>query len=281
MFGAGRGIVTELLGRARVVELNHDANPGMHGQAPEPIERNLEELGRTVTEQDLSAGLATDGDADRIGLFDEQGRFVDSHKVLALLVRYLHREKGLRGEVVKTFSTTDMLDRMGRAYDLPVTTTPIGFKYIAPKMVTSDVLVGGEESGGIAVKGHIPERDGLYIGLTAVEMIVKRDRPLSGLVRELQDEFGPLHQSRSDLRTTEARKRAFMERLSAGIDAVGGRQVKKVEDLDGYKLRVDGGWVMFRASGTEPVLRVYSEAESREEAEALVEEGVRMVEGSA
>ena len=279
MYGAGIGIVTELLSKARVVEIGHDLNPGMHGQAPEPIERNLEELGRIVVEQDLAAGLATDGDADRIGLFDEQGRFVDSHKLLALLVKYLHKEKNLRGDVVKTFSTTDMLDRMGRAYGLPVVTTPIGFKYIAPLMVEGDVLVGGEESGGIAVKGHIPERDGLYIGLTAIEMVVKRERTLSGLVRELQDEFGPLHQSRTDLRTTDALKRAFMDRLASGIDDVGGRKVEKREDLDGYKLRVDGGWVMFRASGTEPVLRVYSEAKSKEEADSLVKDGVAMVQG--
>ena len=278
MFGAGQGIVTELLGRPRVVEIRHDLNPGMYGQAPEPIERNLEELARTVPEQDLAGGLATDGDADRIGLYDEQGRFVDSHKVLALLVRYLHREKGMRGEIVKTFSTTDMLDRMGEAYGLPVVTTPIGFKYIAPRMVEGDVLVGGEESGGIAVKGHIPERDGLYIGLTAMEMVVKRERPLSGLVRELQEEFGPLHQSRSDLHTTEERKRAFMSRLAAGIDQVGGRRVEAVEDMDGVKLRVADGWVMFRASGTEPVLRVYAEAPTKADADALVRDGVAMVE---
>jgi phosphomannomutase len=279
MYGAGQGIVTELLGKARVVELHHDFNPGMHGQAPEPIERNLGALGRLVVDHDLAAGLATDGDADRIGLYDEQGRFVDSHKVLALLVKYLHKERGLRGEIVKTFSTTEMLDRMGKAYGLPVATTPIGFKYIAPKIVEGDVLVGGEESGGIAVKGHIPERDGVYIGLTVVEMVVKRERPLSGLVRELQEEFGPLHQSRTDLHTTEAKKRAFLERATAGFAEVGGRAVAATEDLDGYKLRVDGGWVMFRASGTEPVLRVYSEARSKDEADALVRDGVALVEG--
>jgi len=279
MYGAGQGIVTELLGRARVVELRHDLNPGMYGHAPEPIERNLEELGRVVPEQDLAAGLATDGDADRIGLYDEQGRFVDSHKVLALLVKYLHRERGLRGEIVKTFSTTDMLDRMGEAYGLPVLTTPIGFKHIAPRMVEGDVLVGGEESGGIAVKGHIPERDGLYIGLTALEMIVKRERPLSGLVRELQDEFGPLFQSRTDLRTTEEKKRAFLNRLAAGVAEIGGRAVEYTENTDGTKLRVAGGWVMFRASGTEPVLRVYSEATTKADADALVRDGVSLVDG--
>src|SRR5690606_10860774 len=132
----------------------------------------------------------------------------------------------------------------------------IGFKYIGPKMIEGDVLVGGEESGGMAVKGHIPERDGLYIGLTVAEMMVKRERTLSGLVRELMDEFGPHYQSRSDLHTTDARKQAFLKRLDAqGLDVIGNREVKSVETLDGYKFRVKDGWLMFRPSGTEPVLR--------------------------
>ncbi len=278
MFGAGQGIVTELLGRPRVSELGHDVNPGMHGQAPEPIDRNLSGLSKAAAEQNLAVGVATDGDADRIGLVDELGRFVDSHKILALLVKYLHKEKGLRGSIVKTFSTTDMLDRMGEVYGLKVDTTPIGFKYIGPKMVEDDVLVGGEESGGMAVKGHIPERDGLYIGLLVVEMMVKRERSLSGLVRELMEEFGPHYQSRQDLHTTEAKKQALLARLNTdGLPDVGGRKVTKTETLDGFKCRVDGGWLMFRASGTEPVLRIYSEAKTKEEADAIVRDGAALV----
>ena len=165
-------------------------------------------------DENCAVGLATDGDADRIGLVDEEGTFVDSHKILALLVKYLHTEKGLSGDIVKTFSTTDMLARMGEAYGLDVHTTPIGFKYVGPMIVEGDVLVGGEESGGMAVKGHIPERDGLFIGLTVVEMMVKRERTLSGLVRELMDEFGPHYQSRQDLHTTEDRKQAVLQRLA-------------------------------------------------------------------
>jgi len=204
---------------------------------------------------------------------------VDSHKILALLVRYLYEEKGLRGSIVKTFSTTDMLDRMAEVYDLEIETTPIGFKYIGPKMVEADVLVGGEESGGMAVKGHIPERDGLYIGLTIVEMMVNRERSLSGLVRELMDDFGPHYQSRSDLHTTEERKQAVLNMLKKdGLDEIGGRSVVVTETLDGFKFRVDGGWLMFRPSGTEPVLRIYSEAGSQEEADALVQDGIAMVE---
>lgn len=280
MYGAGQGVVTELLGKHRVVEVHHELNPGMHGQAPEPIERNLDELLRTVVDKSCAVGLATDGDADRIGLVDEEGQFVDSHSILALLVKYLHEEKGLRGDVVKTFSTTDMLAKMGKAYGLTVETTPIGFKYIGPKIIEGDVLVGGEESGGMAVKGHIPERDGLFIGLTVVEMMVKRERTLSGLVRELADEFGPHYQSRSDLHTTEERKRAVLEELeTTGLQEIDGRPVVKTETLDGYKYRLEDGWLMFRPSGTEPVLRVYSEAETQEDADTLVAWGVGFVTG--
>lgn len=280
MYGAGQGVASDLLGMTRVVELGHEQNPGMHGQAPEPIERNLENLLKTVVDRNCSLGMATDGDADRIGLVDEEGQFVDSHKILALLIKYLHEEKGLRGTIVKTFSTTDMLDRMGEQYGLEVETTPIGFKYIAGKIVEGDVLVGGEESGGMAVKGHIPERDGLFIGLTVAEMMVRRERTLSGLVRELMDEFGPHYQSRTDLHTTEDRKRSVLEQLSTeGLKTVDGKKVTGTETLDGFKFRIEGGWLLFRPSGTEPVLRVYSEAASQRDADALVAWGVQMVNG--
>ena len=280
MYGAGQGVVTELLGKARVTEVGHELNPGMHGQAPEPIERNLATLLKAVVDEHCAIGLATDGDADRIGLVDEEGAFVDSHTILALLVKYLHTEKGLSGTIVKTFSTTDMLDRMGEAYGLDVVTTPIGFKYIGPKMVDGSVLVGGEESGGMAVKTHIPERDGLFIGMTVVEMMVKRERTLSGLVRELMDEFGPHYQSRTDLHTTEERKQEVLRQLGGdGLATIDGAEVTATETLDGFKFRTADGWLMFRPSGTEPVLRVYSEASSEEAADALVQWGVDLVHG--
>ena len=280
MYGAGQGVVTELLGKARVTEVGHELNPGMHGQAPEPIERNLAALLKAVVDEHCAIGLATDGDADRIGLVDEEGAFVDSHTILALLVKYLHTEKGLSGTIVKTFSTTDMLDRMGEAYGLDVVTTPIGFKYIGPKMVDGSVLVGGEESGGMAVQTHIPERDGLFIGMTVVEMMVKRERTLSGLVRELMDEFGPHYQSRTDLHTTEERKQEVLRQLGGdGLATIDGAEVTATETLDGFKFRTADGWLMFRPSGTEPVLRVYSEASSEEAADALVQWGVDLVHG--
>ncbi len=213
MYGSGQGVVSALLGSENVVALRSEINPGFHGQAPEPIERNLGMLAETIVREGCAAGIANDGDADRIGMFDERGAFVTSHQLLALLAKYLHQECGLGGVIVKTVSTTHLLDKMGAAYNLPVETTPIGFKYIAPRIVEGDVLVGGEESGGIAVKGYLPERDGIYIGLLILEMMVKRGKALSELVQELFDEFGPHHYHRIDVHTTEAKKQRVLSRL--------------------------------------------------------------------
>ncbi len=278
MFGAGQGLVTRLLGKEKVFEIRHDHNPGFHGQAPEPIERHLQPLREAVLTHHCDLGMATDGDADRIGLFDEEGRFVDSHKILALLVKYLVEQKGLRGTIVRTFSTTDMLARMAERYGLPIETTPIGFKYIAPKMITGKVLVGGEESGGIAVMGHIPERDGIYIGLLIAEIMVERQKKLSELVQELFDEFGPHYFYREDLHMTEEVKQRIMQRLQEeGLQHVAGEPVVSVETLDGIKFRTPSGWVLVRPSGTEPVLRVYAESTTLEKARAMVQEIAGMI----
>jgi phosphomannomutase len=276
MYGAGQGAVSALLGRDHVVELHSVFNPGFYGQAPEPIERNLRVLAETVVREGCAAGLANDGDADRIGMFDENGVFVTSHQLLALLVKYLHEERGLTGAIVKTFSTTHMLDKMGAAYGLPVETLPIGFKYIAPRIIDGDVLVGGEESGGIAVKGHLPERDGIYIGLLIVEMMVKRGKTLSELVQELFDAFGPHQYHRVDVHTTDAKKRRVLRRLGqeGGLDRIDGHPVTRLDTLDGYKHQTLGGWLLVRPSGTEPVLRIYAEAESAEAAQRFVEDAV-------
>lgn len=279
MFGSGQGMVTRLLSSEQVLTLHHDHNPGFHGQAPEPIERNLAELSTSIRENNCDVGLATDGDGDRIGLYDETGAFVDAHRIMALLFKFLVEERKLRGDVVKSFAATDLLDKMGAAYGLKVETTKIGFKYIASRMVDGNVLVGGEESGGIAVAGHIPERDGIYAGLLMVEMMVKTGKPLSTLVAELMNTFGEHHAYRRDLRLAQEVKDRFMSRLeSNGLDRVAGQKITSVDDLDGLKFRTEnGGWVMIRPSGTEPVLRVYSEADSADGAEALVNDVAAMV----
>jgi phosphomannomutase len=273
MYGAGQGLVSALIGED-VVTLRHDHNPGFHGVAPEPIADRLEELSATVAQSDAKVGLANDGDADRIGMVDENGDFVSSHRILALLVKYLYEERGLTGSIVKTFSTTHLLDKMGERYGLDVETTPIGFKHIAPKMAEGGVLVGGEESGGIAAAGHIPERDGVYIGLLIVEMMVERGLLLSELVDELLEEFGPHYNYRDDIHIREDQKANVLDRLDnqGGLDTVNGHAVKEVQTLDGFKHVTDHGWLLIRPSGTEPVLRVYSEAESPEAAEALVKD---------
>jgi phosphomannomutase len=274
MFGAGQGLVTALLGESRVRELHHDHNPGFHGVAPEPIEERLGELSALVAETGCDVGIANDGDADRIGMVDENGGYVSSHRILALLTKYLHEERGLDGTIVKTFSTTHMLDAMGAAYGLDVKTTPIGFKYIASKMADGDILVGGEESGGIAAKGHIPERDGIYIGLLLVEMMVKRSKTLSALVDELLEQFGPHYNYRDDIHTSAEQKRHVLAVLEeeGGLTTIDGHAVVEIDTLDGVKHITENGWLLVRPSGTEPVLRVYSEAETPEAAKALVKD---------
>lgn len=279
MFGSGQGMVTRLVGAQQVVELRCDWNPGFHGQAPEPIERNLTGLSEAVVKEACDVGLANDGDADRIGMYDERGSFVDSHTLLSLLVKYLHKERGLTGEIVKTVSTTRLVDRIAEAYGLPVVTTPIGFKYIAAKMVESDVLVGGEESGGIAVKGHIPERDGVFIGLLIVEMMVKRGKSLSALVQELHDEFGPHFCRRIDLHTTESKKQQVLKQLKeeGGLSRIAGERVTGTDTLDGFKHLTETGWLLVRPSGTEPVLRIYSEAPTPERADVLIRDAAEQL----
>ncbi|PSQ96242.1 MAG: phosphomannomutase [Bacteroidetes bacterium SW_9_63_38] len=274
MYGAGRGLITDLLGEEQVLPLRHDHNPGFHGIAPEPIEERLQDLSDTVASSDAAAGLANDGDGDRIGMVDENGDYVSSHHILALLTKYLYEERDLSGMIVKTFSTTHLLDKMAEAYGLSIETTPIGFKHIAPKMAEGTVLVGGEESGGIAAAGHIPERDGIYIGLLIVEMMVEREMQLSELVNELLEEFGPHYNYRDDLHIPADQKADILDRLDAdgGLDEIDGHTVERLDTLDGFKHILDDGWLLIRPSGTEPVLRVYSEAESPTAAKALVKD---------
>lgn len=277
MHGSGMGMYAALLGEDRVVGVRSDMNPSFGGIAPEPIDRNLEALPAQILEHGCDAAVANDGDADRIGMYDEKGHYVDSHRILALLVSYLAEDKGLTGTIVKTFSTTDMLDAMARDLDLPIVTTPIGFKYIGEKILEGDVLVGGEESGGMAVKGHIPERDGIFIGLLVLEMMARRGKPLSQLVEELFERWGPHAYARTDAHTTPARKEALLERLRSGggLSEIAGEPVVSVSDLDGYKHRTERGWLLIRPSGTEPVLRIYAEAPSESEARAMVADATR------
>lgn len=279
MHGAGSGILTELLGEDSVIEINGDRNPLFGGTAPEPVESKMVLLSQAVARQSCDMGIANDGDADRIAMVDENGVFVSSHKLLSLLLEYLHNVKGYTGTVVKTFSTTNMLEGQAEKHGLPLEVTPIGFKYIAEKIIEGDVLVGGEESGGIAVKGHIPERDGIYIGLVIAEMLVNSRKKLSELVQDLFDEYGSHAYYRSDLHTLEEKKVAMMAYCKAGrLSEVAGLKVIKREFMDGVKHHLeDGSWLMVRPSGTEPVLRIYAEAAEQKQAQKLVESAAEWV----
>lgn len=273
MYGAGQNAVKRVLPNATL--LHCDENPGFKGQAPEPIDKNLQELSKTMASTpELKVGLATDGDADRIGLYDEDGNFVDAHHILLLLIHYLHKYKNMTGKVAIAFSVTDRVKRMCEAYGLPVEVTPIGFKYISEIMVNEDVLVGGEESGGIAVKGHIPERDGIYDGLMIYEFMNETGKTLKELCQEIYDVVGTFVYDRHDLTIDNDKKVTIIEKAKAdGYTQFGKYTFNRTEKIDGVKYHLDnGGWVMLRASGTEPLLRVYAEGNSKEETADILEE---------
>jgi len=273
MFGAGQNVIRRLLPNAILIHC--EDNPGFLGQAPEPLDKNLKELSKTVaTTPEIKIGLATDGDADRIGLYDEDGNFVDAHNIILLLIHYLHKYKQMTGKVVIAFSVTDRVKKLCETYGIPVEVTAIGFKYISEIMVHDDVLVGGEESGGIAVKGHIPERDGIYDGLVIYEYMTKSGKTLKQLCQEVYDIVGTFVYERNDLHIDNDKKNAIMQKAQNNeYKDFGKYKFNKVETIDGIKYHLtNGGWTMLRASGTEPVLRIYAEGNGKEETLDILEE---------
>ncbi len=273
MYGAGQNVIRKLL--PNTVLLHCDDNPGFHGQAPEPLDRNLQELAHTIaTTPEIKIGLATDGDADRIGLYDEDGNFVDAHNIILLLIHYLHKYKGMNGKVVIAFSVTDRVKKLCEVYGLPVEVTAIGFKYISEIMVHEDVLVGGEESGGIAVKGHIPERDGIYDGLALYEFMTKTGKTLKQLCDEIYAIVGTFVYERNDLTIDNDLKNSIIKKaLEGGYTHFGKYNFNRVETIDGVKFHLtNGGWIMLRASGTEPLLRVYAEGNNKAETLDILED---------
>lgn len=278
MYGAARGCIARLFEEAKIPyrEIHLDNNPIFPGLNPEPIEPHVAELRQAVLEGSYDAGLATDGDADRVGAIDRDGSFIDSHKIFSILLKHLAEDLRLRGEVVKTFSTTRMIDKQAAKYGLPLHTTPIGFKYICELMLTRNILIGGEESGGIAVQGHLPERDGILNSLLLAEVMADKGQSLGELVRELNEEFGPHFYDRVDLETDRAAIERVMRQVSQGkVKQVAGLKISSRDGLDGIKMLFgDSAWLLVRASGTENLLRLYAEAPSREQVKALLDEMV-------
>ena len=254
------------------VLLHCEPNPSFMGQAPEPIHKNLQEFSKLITKEGIQCGLATDGDADRIGLYNSKGEFVDSHHIILLLIHYLVKYKKFTGKVVVAFSATPKVKKMCAHYGLEYQVTKIGFKWIAEIMINEDVLLGGEESGGIAIKGHIPERDGIWMGLTIWEFMAKSGKTLEQLIEEVYAIVGPFSYDRSDLHITEALKNEVLEKCKANaFDRFGDLEVRSTETIDGFKYHFDDDqWLMIRASGTEPVLRTYAESSSLAKAHEIL-----------
>jgi alpha-D-glucose phosphate-specific phosphoglucomutase len=275
MYGAGRAVFGEVLarGRSRVTNIRHEMNPGFGGIHPEPIAQHLGLLMSTIQSGHYDVGLATDGDADRIGAVDAKGHFVDPHRIFALVLRYLLKERGLRGTVVRTVSTTRMIDRLAARYGLPLVETPVGFNHIADLMVGGGVLMGGEESGGMSIHGHIPEGDGILMGLLLLEVLAHARMPLQALVEDLLADVGPAQYARTDLKLTRPVAKANMTRLlvDQAPPAIDGVAIERVDTTDGIKYYLDdGSWLLIRPSGTEPVLRVYAEAPDDGRVKALL-----------
>ena len=277
MYGAGAGYIAALLdgGSTRVVELHGERNPAFPGMAqPEPLAHNLSELTSAVANGPAEVGLATDGDADRLGVVDEQGRFVTTLQAFALLCLHQLEVLGRSGPLVRSITMTSMVDRLGELYGVPVFDTPVGFKYLGPVMMREKALAAGEESGGYAFAGNIPERDGILSGLMVLEMMVKTGKSVSELLAMLEAKVGPHHYDRWDLRFDEARRQEIEGNVREHAPATfGGKAVTEVDDRDGCRFVLEGGyWALVRFSGTEPLLRIYAEAESPEAVQALLAE---------
>jgi phosphomannomutase len=292
MYGSGRGVLTGIFSERGVncVAIRQELNPLFPGINPEPIEPHVAMLQETVVREKCDAGLATDGDADRIGAVAEDGSFVDSHKIFCVLLRWLLECKRWPGEVVRAFNTTRMIDRIAARYGRKVHETSIGFKYVADLMMEREILMGGEESGGIGYSRFLPERDGVLNSLLLANAMAEQGKPLGQLVSDLQREFGPHYYGRRDLHIPEEMKQKAIQRArSESTQSLGKYKVLKKEHMDGVKFFLDAptngngaeAWALFRASGTEPLLRLYTEASSKELVNEMLTTGEQFVRSSA
>ncbi len=280
MHGSAYGYLQDLAGggSTEVTELHAERNPYFGGVSPEPIPPNLEQALAAMRAGGYDLCIATDGDADRVGIVDETGRFVTQLQVYALLMLYLFEQRGQRGPVVKTINMTSMADKLAEEYGVQVYELPVGFKNVAPKMMETDAVLGGEESGGFGFRGHIPERDGILAGLFFADMIVRTGKPLSRILDELERRVGPHAYARHDIhmpRESYERDRVrILDTLrERAPKTVAGEEVERVRDDDGFKFYLkDGSWVLLRTSGTEPLIRVYAEAKDPDAVERRLAE---------
>ncbi len=280
MYGTGNHYLADLLagGKCKVDTIHDEKNPGFGGINPEPILPNLNELAEKTKKGKYDIGLATDGDADRLGVALPNGKLLTGHKVMALILLHLIEDKGMRGGVIQTQCGTDLINKIGKKYGLKMYETPVGFKYICELMVKEDILVGGEETGGVAFKDSIPERDGILSGLLILEMMAMRKSKILDILKKIDKEYGTYEYRRLDAKYPDDKKAKLMELLKTNPPKeILGRPVVDMKTADGYKLICDdSSWLMLRLSGTEPILRVYSEAPTEKKALAILKEGKRI-----
>ncbi len=278
MYGAGQGYFPKILGAGSVTvaQIHGERNPsfpGMHN--PEPIARNLDQLMQMMADSHSDLGIANDGDADRVGIVDENGRFINQLEVFALLTLYMLEVRGERGLIVKSLSTTSMVDKLAKIYGVEVFETPVGFKHIGPKMMEANAIIGGEESGGFGFRGHIPERDGILSGLMIAEMMVKLKKSASGLLEYLFEKVGPHYYDRIDFKFEQSKRAEIIDRIKNNPPKdLAGLKVVKIRDDDGFKYySEDGTWLLIRFSGTEPIMRVYTETTAADKVQPILQQG--------
>ena len=277
MYGAGAGYLAKALGggATRFVEINSERNPLFPGVRPEPIPPNLDRLSAIVREQKADAGLATDGDADRMGLVDEKGNFITQLQVFALLCLYLLEVRGERGPIIKTLTTTSMSYRLGELFNVPVYETAVGFKYVAPLMEKENAIIGGEESGGYGFRGHVAERDGVLANLYFLDLMVKTGKKPSELIDYLYSKVGPHYYRRVDIKFDEKKRRSVVDRVrNHAPESIDNVKVLRIDTTEGFRFNLaDNTWLLIRFSGTEPLLRIYTETDSPERVERMLKLG--------
>jgi phosphomannomutase len=283
MWGNGAGWLNRLLdgGRLEIIEIQSERNPLFPDMLrPEPIRPNVDPGLRTTVDRGADGLVITDGDADRVGFGDEHGTFINQLQVFGLLALYMLEVRGMRGAIVKTLSTTSMLEKLGEKYGVPVYQTGVGFKYVAPKMIETNALIGGEESGGFAFRGHAPERDGILSGLYLLDMMVRLERKPSELVKYLYQQVGAeYYYERIDMPLPPEQRESTVTRVTAARpESIAGLRVVARDATDGFKyVMEDGGWLLVRFSGTEPIVRVYCETTHGGKVRAILDDGVRLV----
>ncbi|HJQ13385.1 MAG TPA: phosphoglucomutase/phosphomannomutase family protein [Anaerolineales bacterium] len=280
MWGNGAGWFPRLLegGKTRVIEIHNVRNPAFpEMKRPEPIRPNIDVGLQATLENHADVLLITDGDADRCGIGDENGEFINQLRVYALLALYLLEVRGERGDIVKTLSTTTMLNKLGKLYNVPVHETGVGFKYVAPKMMETDAMIGGEESGGYAFRGNVPERDGILAGLYFLDFMVRTKKKPTELLKMLFEKVGEHYYDRIDTPFSGDRKTREQMIRDANPETLGGLKVTELSTIDGFQFKLeDGGWLLIRFSGTEPIMRVYCETTHQDKVQAILQDGLKI-----